>query len=502
MKTLKHQWLSVAIVAMFFPSAMFSTSGPPLNPGPIFGHVAAFIAADSFPASVAVADVNGDGKPDLVVAGTGDGDAGFAGVLLGNGDGTFQPVVTYSSGGNFANFVAVADVNRDGKLDLLVANLESTTVGVLLGNGDGTFQAVKAYISGPGSPESVAVADVNGDGKPDLLVAITGNNFEGSVGVLLGNGDGTFQPVVLHDSGGTSAESVVVVDANGDGKPDIVASNSCGSTKLCSPSDGNVSLLLGNGDGTFQAATFIYGPLPGQYSRIAVADVNEDGKPDLLVTDQCGSKNCITSIVAVLVGNGDGTFQTPVTYNTGGRLVSSIAVADVNGDGKLDLLLGNECTAANCAKDNVVGVLLGNGDGTFQKARSYAPGAGNAWSIAVADVNGDGRPDLVVAGNLNVFLGLPARTTTQITTSTNPSLIGQPVTFTVTINAPYAPIPDGESVTLRADGAVIGTGTTLNGIVTFTITSLSAKTHRIKANYPGDTFNKASWATVEQVVNF
>lgn len=502
MKSLKHQWLSVAVVAMFLPSVMSGASGPLLNPGPIFGRVAAFIAADSFPASIAVADVNGDGKPDLVVASMGDGNVGLVGVLLGNGDGTFQSEVTYASGGYDAVSVAVTDVNGDGKLDLLVANQESASVGVLLGNGDGTFQAVKTYISGVGSPESIAVADVNGDGKPDLLVAITGNNFEGSVGVLLGNGDGTFQPVVLHDSGGTSAESVVVMDANGDGKPDILVSNSCGSTRLCSPSDGNVSLLLGNGDGTFQAAAFIYGPLPGQYSRIAVADVNGDGKPDLLVTDQCGNKNCIASTVAVLLGKGDGTFQTPMTYNTGGRLVRSIAVADVNGDGKLDLLLGNGCTAADCTKDNVVGVLLGNGDGTFQTARNYAPGAGNAWSIAVADVNGDGRPDLVVAGNLNVFLGLPARTITQITTSTNPSLLDQPVTFTATVNAFYIPIPDGESVTFSEDGAVIGTGTTLNGRATFTTTSLSAKTHRIKASYSGDVFSKPSWATVEQVINF
>jgi hypothetical protein len=145
-------------------------------------------------------------------------------VLLGNGDGTFQAAVSYRSGGTSAASVAVADVNGDGRLDLLVANSGSSTVGVLLGDGDGTFQAASVYNSGGSSYSSnqVVVADVDGDGKLDLVVANYGN---GSVAALLGNGNGTFQSALSYSSGGSGPTSVAVKDVNGDGKPDVVVAN-------------------------------------------------------------------------------------------------------------------------------------------------------------------------------------------------------------------------------------------------------------------------------------
>ena len=129
---------------------------------------------------------------------------------------------------------------------------------------------------------------------------------------------------------------------------------------------------------------------------MVVADVNGDGKPDLLVANQCADRGCTNGTVGVLLGNGDGTFQTAVTYGSGGYGALSVAVADVNGDGKPDVVVANVCSNAYCETNGTVGVLLGNGDGTFQTAVTYGSG-GYAHSVAVADVNGDGKPDLLVA---------------------------------------------------------------------------------------------------------
>jgi FG-GAP-like repeat len=192
-----------------------------------------------------------------------------------------------------------------------------------------------------------------------------------------------FLPVVTYGSGGTGASSVAVADVNGDGKPDLVVANICASSTDCSK--GTVAVLLGNGDGTFQTAV-TYGSGGQGASSVAVGDLNGDGKPDLAVANG-GSPQ-----VGVLLGNGDGTFQPVQTYPSGGF---DIAIADVNGDGKLDLLIVN-CGPCGSG-EGVAGVLLGNGDGTFEPVRTmslprYYPGA-----MAVADVNGDGKPDLVIS---------------------------------------------------------------------------------------------------------
>jgi hypothetical protein len=344
--------------------------------------------------ALTTADVNGDGKLDLIVA---NDQSNTVGVLLGNGDGTFQAAVTYGSGGYGALSVAVADVNGDGKPDLLVANecagnceySSNGSVGVLLGNGDGTFQPAVSYNSGGAEAYSVAVGDVNGDGKLDLIVA-----NDNAVGVLLGNGDGTFQPAVSYNSGGSS---VAVADVNGDGKLDLVVSSLTG---------GSVSVFLGNGDGTFQPAVGYNSGGWGFFSSVAVADVNGDGKPDLLVANHCASSSadCRFGSAGVLLGNGDGTFQAVQNYSSEGFAPDSIAVADVNGDGKKDLLIAN-VYAAGGATYGTVGVLFGNGDGTFQAAQTYATD-GPAEFVAVGDVNRDGKPDLLVAnGNVDVFFG-------------------------------------------------------------------------------------------------
>ena len=206
----------------------------------------------------------------------------------------------------------------------VVANGDGS-VGVLLGNGDGTFQAAVSYGSGGASASSVAVADVNGDGKLDLVVAnycASSDCANGSVGVLLGNGDGTFQAAVPYSSGGLYTDAVVLGDLNRDGKLDLVLASEYATSSV---TNGSVGVLLGNGDGTFQAVVNTSTPTPlGGIRSLALADFDGDGKLDLAV----GAGNVL------LLGNGDGTFQTPIVLGAGGP---GIAVGDFNRDGRPDL---------------------------------------------------------------------------------------------------------------------------------------------------------------------
>jgi hypothetical protein len=376
--------------------------------------------------SVAVADVNGDGKPDLLVANQCGNDIhctgiGSVGVLLGNGDGSFQPAFTYESGGYQPMSLAVGDVNGDGKPDLLVANSCETeithcdigVVGVLLGNGDGTFQTAVGYGTSGYDAMSIAVGDVNADGRPDLLVANycagAGSCDHGSLAVLLGNGDGTFQAAQLYNSGGPDVSYVTANDVNSDGKLDLIAANA-GSVV-------GVAVLLGNGDGTFQTAR-TYSSGDQSPRSIAVEDVNGDGNPDLLVANECADNYCGHGSAGVLLGNGDGTFRAALTYNSSGIWPFSIVVGDVNGDGQPDLLVANECFGE--CDSSVVDVFLRNGDGTFQTPQQYKSGGKNPISMALADVNGDGKLDAVVANNDVVGVLLNMVHETCITPSPSP----------------------------------------------------------------------------------
>ena len=333
---------------------------------------------------VAVGDFNGDGKLDLAAASP---ESNTVSVLLGNGDGTFQPAVDSPGRGTP---IAVGDFNGDGALDLALAtNSQSNTVSVLLGKGDGTFQSPLTFGVGSG-PYSAAVGDFNGDGKLDLAVS---NSYTATVSILLGNGDGTFLDTPNFPAGNTMPTSVAVGDFNGDGKQDVAVANT--SSWVCDPrchwGSGAVSVLLGNGDGTFRAPlTYAAGSYP---SAVVVGDLNGDGVPDVAVANY-GSHD-----ISVLLGHGDGTFQAAVNLPAG-DFPASVAVGDFNRDGKLDLAVGHYSSSD-------VSVLLGNGDGTFQPALTFASAATGA--VAVGDFNNDGSPDLAVrdrASNaVSVLLG-------------------------------------------------------------------------------------------------
>ncbi|HJU11490.1 MAG TPA: FG-GAP-like repeat-containing protein [Candidatus Binataceae bacterium] len=328
-----------------------------------------FFPTSTYIDALVVADFNADGIAD--VATCNGFDPGDANILLGNGDGTFGEAHTYAGGTGPAD-IAVGDFNLDGKLDLVIADkgndfantrAPGQAVSVLLGNGDGTFQARRQFNGGT-SPGSVAVGDFNGDGKPDVVVA---NDTEklGNVTVLLGNGDGNFAAPVAYTTA-KQAKVVVARDFNGDGKLDVAAASYLGNV---------VSVLLGNGDGTFQAhQDFAAGNGPDE---MVVADFNGDFKLDLATAGRLTDRE-----LHILLGNGDGTFQAPLDTNLA-QLSTALAAGDLNRDGVTDMAIVESGTT--------VSILLGNGDGTFAAPLNY----GGAFVVALGDFRGTGNIDLV-----------------------------------------------------------------------------------------------------------
>ena len=372
-----------AVVAVVNPGAGGGPSNPELfevtSPTSAVNLASSTLTVLSAPQAVLLADFNGDGKADAAVANSGSANLS---VFLGNSDGTFGTRQDNATG-NGPNFVAAADFNGDGKVDLAVANRADGTVSILLGNGDGSFQGHTDLPCASGA-SAIAVGDFNLDGSLDVAVS----NDAGTVSILLGNGDGSFQGHVDYPTG-ASPLRIIAADLNGDGVLDLATADyNCPS---CSP--GQVSVLLGNGDGSFQGhVEYDVGTNPGS---LAVADLNGDGKLDLLATNaNCVDAGCTQfspGTVSVLIGNGDGSFTSHLDYGVGQEPASAV-MGDFNGDGKLDVATANRA-------DNTASLLLGNGDGTFAAQTVFSAGSAPV-AIAAADLNQDGRLDLGVV-NLN-----------------------------------------------------------------------------------------------------
>lgn len=487
---------------------------------PIFQPVQSYPSGGWTALANALADVNGDGVLDLVVVNeciSSDNCAGggVVGVLIGNSDGTFQPVQTYGSGGFLESSVAgavlaAADVNGDGIIDLLVANAcisgDNCTAGgviaVLVGNGNGTFKPAQTYASGGVFPNAIAVQDVNGDGKPDLLVANycgTLNGCYGILGVLFGVGDGTFEPVQTNLTGGSAAMSLAVGDVNHDGHPDIFIGHS---NYGRFPGRSTWSVMLNNGNGTFQTAK-TYDSGAWWVSSIAVRDVNGDNNPDLLlVTTGARVNDHYHGILNVSLGNGNGTFAAARKTSTGGGFSTAIALADVDRNGNLDALI---------VDSRGLGAWQGHGDGTF-RLPSRNPAPGHSHTIALADLNGDTRPDIAVAeqcfpgdcstGGVGVLLNaVPFVTTTNLTSSLNPAAYGQTVVLTATVS-PEGPLAPTGTINFLNGTKWLGRVPLINGVATLTKSKLPVGTLSITARYNGDpNFVKSTSPAVIQVIN-
>jgi hypothetical protein len=537
--------------------------------GPTTSTFAPFVThyAGYFASNIVVADFNQDGIPDLLTTNNANTGAttNFFSILYGQAGGTFKGATSYTNNlGDVPSAIAVGDLNGDGYPDVVVAGLTTQLIYVYLNDGKGNLNGPSTYFfnysgnlnSGPVWPVGgIAIGDVNRDGKQDVLItfpqfAIPGSSCSitgetggcSAIGVMFGNGDGSLQmsdpnsttePWVPSYSSGfvgggvNESEPIVLADLRGNGKLDTVGTYF---------NVGQICVGLGNGDGTFEDGKCYASPSGPSF---AVGDFNGDGIPDLVVASSGGNG------VSVLLGNGDGSFQSSVRVGPE-AFTESVAAADVNGDGKVDVVAAND--------DGTINIMFGNGDGTFGATNSYhAAASGDRLdSLAVADLNGDGVMDVVVtdAGNwsANTLFGSLSTSATATLTGVSPvgsastthaveatyggdtyysdstsgttALTPQPIPTTLALASNLSTVAVGGQVTLTAtvspdfaqnytptgtvtfylNGNSVGTATPSNGVATLKPNLTGVQTDSFTATFAGDSNFVGSTSTAVSVV--
>jgi len=382
-----------------------------------------YLAAAPGNAAVAVGDFNHDGKLDVAAV------AKELQIFLGNGDGTFQAPINYAVGDDPYS-VVTADFNGDGKLDLAVANDLSGTVSVLFGNGDGTFQLAETLNTST-APAFIATADFTGNHRADLVVLT-----ENYVSVFLNNGDGTFRGPINTSMGSVGPDALGVGDFDRNGTSDLaVATNTLTSA--------SVTILSGNGDGTFKEGTSY--PIDTGPMSVAVADFRGNGQLDLAIASFDGGG------VSVLLGNGDGTFQSAAFYTS--YSADWVTAGDFNGDGKLDLIVSNFAT--NGYYVGSVSILLGNGDGTFQSQKVF-PSGKLSTMVAAGDFNGDHKLDVISVDFSDDYFLTMLNTGTAVFSPTSP--VTFPTQLIGTTSAPLKATLTNSGTIAMTISSVMGSG--------------------------------------------